>query len=77
MKIAELEVTSNIHGKRIVGVGGWHERKKICISVNVNFFKEKEDKILLILLLLIVIIMSLITAENILITHSPKQLNSM
>lgn len=56
MKIAELEVTSNIHGKRIVGVGGWHERKKICISVNVNFFKEKEDKILLILLLLIVII---------------------
>ena len=41
MKIAKLEVTSNIQSKRIVEIGRWHKRKKNCPSINVNFFKEK------------------------------------
>ena len=56
MKIAKLEVTSNIQSKRIVEIGRWHKRKKKLPFCKCKFFQRKIRKVLIILLLLTIII---------------------
>lgn len=40
LKITKLEVTSNTHGKHIIGIIGWHKEKNLHFN-KFKFFQRK------------------------------------